>query len=173
MKKMNKKSQRKLAIVISIIIGILVTLVVNFNSSTFKDAFTVATPTQEDYDALKEYTLKVVKGESYEEKDIEVKKNLEKEILEIKVEKSKVYGVEARFPVSTEKDLEIANGTLIYEASIDCENVTYVEYTLIKTRSQIIIIDLLLVVLLAIVFYVIFYWNPKEWEKVKNKENWP
>ena len=164
------EKQQILAIVISIIIGIATTLVINLNSSTFKTAFTVTKTTQAEYDVLKKYAVKVVKGENCEEKDIEVEKNLEKEFLKIKVEKSKIYGIVASFPISTEKHLEIKDETIKYEADINCENATYLEYSLTKNRGQIIVIDLLLVVLISIACYVIFYWTPREWKKTNQKK---
>ena len=169
---MKKKLEKQqiLAIVVSIVIGIITTLFINFNSSTFKIAFTESKPTQEEYDILKEYALKVVEGSYEEVKDINVEKIFEEDYLKIKVEKSKLYGIESNFPIFTVKDFKIENGSIKYEAKIDSENVTSSEYTLIKSIPNLIFADLIQIPFFALIFYIIFYWSPKEWKRVNNKK---
>ena len=168
MKKKIEKKQ-KIAIVISIVIGIIVTLLINFNSQTYKVAFTETKPTQEEYDILKEYALKVVEGSYEEVKDINVEKIFEEDYLKIKVEKSKLYGIESNFPIFTVKDFKIENGSIKYEANIDSKNATSSEYALIKSKTNLIFADLLLIPFFALIFYIIFYWSPKEWKKQMKK----
>ena len=170
MKKIEKGNL--IAIIISIIIGITIVLAVNLNSTAVKIAFTHTEPTQDEYNLLKEYALQVARNEySDEDKDDDVKieKIIEEENLKIKIQTSRMYGIEARFPISIVKDLEIENGTVNYEAEIDYDNDTYLEYTLIKTKSEIIVRGIIFAFLAAICAYTLIYWGPKEFKKANEK----
>jgi len=168
MKKIEKK--QLIVIILSIIIGIIAVTAINLNSPVVKIAFTEPKPTQEDYDILKDYALEVAKGEDFNEReDIEVNKEIQEKILKIKIETPEMYGVEASFPLSDIKNLEIENGAIEYKAIIDYDNGIYSEYSMIKNKIIFILMDLFLIPLIAIIPYVLFYWSPKEWKKVNKK----
>ena len=177
---MKKIEKRKLiAIIISIVIGIVFTLLLNFNSLGYKITFENPQPTQKDYDIFKSYALDVAKGEEiHENSDVKVEKKIEKDVLKIKIEIPHMYGVDANFPISAVKDLEIENGTIKHEAVINYEDATYSEYKLMDTKAKFIFRDLLICFAFATFVYIIFYWLPKEWKRDFCKENkiknyWP
>ena len=66
-----------------------------------------------------------------------------------------MYGVEASFPLSELKNLEIENGAIEYKAIIDYDNATYSEYTLIKSKATFIFTDLLMIPCIAAI--LIYY----------------
>lgn len=168
MKKIEKK--QLIVIIVSVLIGIIGVTAINLNSSTVKIAFTEPKPTQEDYDILKGYALDVANGEDFNEsEDIKVNKEIQEEMLKVKIEVPNKYGVEADFPLSEIKNLEIENGAIEYKAIIDYDNAIYSEYTLIKSKDTFIFTDLLMILCIAVIPYILFYWAPKEW-KEKNKK---
>lgn len=168
MKKIEKENL--IAIIISIVIAIIIVLAVNLNSTAVKIAFTHPEPTQDEYDLLKEYALQVAKNEySDEDDDVKVEKTIEEENLKIKIQTSRMYGIRANFPISAVKDLEIENGTVKYEAEIDYDNDTYTEYTLIKSKSEIIVRGIIFATIATICTYTLIYWGPREFKKANKK----
>lgn len=168
MKKIEKDNL--IAIIISIIIAIIIVLAVNLNSTAVKIAFTQPEPTQNEYNLLKEYAMQVAKNEySNEDNDVKIEKTIEEENLKIKVQTSRMYGIEASFPISTVKDLEIENETVKYEAEIDYDNATYTEYTLIRSKSEFIVRGIIFTIVAAICIYTLIYWGPREFKKANKK----
>ena len=164
MKKFEKS--QKIAMIFSVLIGIIATALLNVNSPTFKITFTETKPTIQEYNVLKDYALKVASGEEVVEEVI-VEKKLEKDFLRIKIEVPNIYGVESYFPISVENNLKIQNGKVICEAEIDYNNATYSEYTFVKSKIGLIVADLILILAFLFVPYIVLYWGPKELKKMK------
>jgi len=167
-----KKIERKqvIVIILSAIIGIIAVTAINLNSPVVKIAFTESQPTQEDYNILKVYALNVANGENFNEnEEIEINKEIKEKLLKIKVEIPNKYGIEADFPLSDIKDLEIERGTIEYKAIIDYDNAMYSEYSMIKNKIVFIFIDLIMILCIASIPYVLLYWFPKEWKKTNKK----
>lgn len=168
MKKKMGKSQL-IAIIISVIIGIIIVALVNIYSPAVKSVFEHYNPTRNDYDILKEYALDVAKGEELDEnQDVKVEKKVEEESLKIKIEITKMYGIVATFPI-TEADLKIEDGVIEYNGILDYDNVVYSEYTNIKmNKAELILKEILLVLLCTFFVYFVFYWFPND-RKINKK----
>ena len=168
MKKIEKDNL--IAIIISIIIAIIIVLAVNLNSTSVEIAFAHPEPTQNEYNLLKEYALQIARDEySNKDNDVEIEKTIVEENLKIKILTARMYGIEANFPISTEKDLEIEKGTVKYEAEINYDDATYTEYTLIRSKSEIIVRGIIFAILATICTYALIYWGPKEFKKANEK----
>ena len=168
MKKIEKDNL--IAIIISIIIAIIIVLAVNLNSTSVEIAFAHPEPTQNEYNLLKEYALQIARNEySNKNDDVKIEKVIVEENLKIKILTARMYGIEANFPISTEKDLEIEKGTVKYEAEINYDDATYTEYTLIRSKSEIIVRGIIFAIIAAICVYVFIYWGPREFKKANKK----
>ena len=108
---------------------------------------------------------------SNKDDDVKIEKTIVEENLKIKIQTARMYGIEANFPIYTEKDLEIEKGTIKYEAEIDYDNATYTEYSLIRSKSEIIVRGIIFAFLAAICTYTLIYWGPKEFKKANRKRN--
>lgn len=152
---MKKRTNKRTTIIISAIIGIFLTLLVSFASPTIRIAFTEPEPNEEDFEKLEEYAIEEAKGLYLnEDEDIEIEKKIDGELLIIKIEKQRRYGIEASYPVS-EVSIETKDGIIVYEGIIDYNNATYLGYTYVKDKMMCILECLFLAVLIALIVYIV------------------
>lgn len=170
----NIGTNKRTTMIVSIIIGIIITLLVTSGSPIVRIAFTEPEPTQEEYDILKGYALQEAQGVHVNvNEDIKIAKGLEENVLKIRIETSRMYGIEARFTID-EANMQIKNGSIEYKGIIDYNNATYIAYTYVKSRSIYIMQSLLFAILVAL--EVVFLLNlPKLIKKTQSNKNthWP
>ena len=114
---METKSLIKLTI-IGIILGAIALIPIMYGSIPKYNA------TQKDYNILKQYAIEAAKDYSFEVNDIKINRKLGDEYLDVNVESTYGYSVEARFPISMNRT-HIEKNELNYSYTIDYNNVSF------------------------------------------------
>lgn len=172
MKKISK--HQVVSIIISVIVGISVFLW-TLTLPGSKLAFTSPEPTQEDYDILKEYALKVVVGEESKiPEEITVNKKITENTLIVTVETERMYGIKATFELIDPKET-YTNAIIEYKAIIDCDSVTYLEYNNLYSKTIYILGNGTVSSFMGFAVYMLIYMLPakhkQKMKKIKELEN--
>ena len=139
------KTYKKVAMVISVIIAMVLTIGLNLISPIMIPSYK-GSITSENYQNLKEYAFEIASNsDTKSREDILVTKELTKEALIVNVDAS-IYGIQAIFPVSNINE-KIENGIIKYEGVIDYNNVKYSEHTDVYPP--------LMTIMMTIIFFVV------------------
>lgn len=165
-------------LIISIIVGIAGTIFINCISPVVKEAFTNPEISQKEYDVLKEYAIEIsktldteiIEDEKLYDKNVELKDDA----VEIKLDSYRC-GIEATFPLK-QKEIKVDNGVVQYEATIDYDNVSYIEHKNFESAIYYILMDismagciaLFVCFLLALPVYIYIKAKQQKEQKQKN-----
>lgn len=171
MKKISK--YQLFSIIISVIVG-LSFFVCFLTMPAPKMALTNPKPTQEDYNTLKEYALKVVVGEESKiPEEISVNKKITENTLIVTVETERMYGIKATFELIDSKET-YTNAIIEYKAIIDCDSVTYLEYNNLHSKTIYILSNGTASSFMGFAVYMLIYMAPvghkQKMKKIKEYE---